>query len=528
MAGAMEREVKLGAWAGFTFPDLTHVLPGATTTSLAALRLEATYYDTVDLRLARSGASLRFRSEVERAPQDGHAGTAPEPPWTLKLALTDAGPGLARQEIGFGGADRRVPAAARSLVMGITRGVDLVPVARLRTDRSRIRVLDASGAVLAEIDDDEVSVLIPGPSGRRRVASRFRELEVELAHDADPLILDAIVGVLRSVGAGSPDPTPKVVRALGPRAQGAPDVVVPEVDRDATVADAITAAVAASVAALIHHDPGVRLGDDPEAVHKARVATRRLRSDLRTFRALLDAAWVEELRRELGWVAARLGAVRDTDVLLERLAARVETLPTSDQDPAAALLAGLGRQRDVARSDLMAGLQSTRYTDLLERLVLASRNPAFATTVPVGDGSSPDPGSPARDTLPGLVLRPWRHLANAVAALGKAPSDDELHELRIRAKRCRYAAEAVAPVVGKRARLFAAATAEVQGVLGDFHDAVVASAWLRETGRSVPGEVALVAGQLLAAEEQAAADGRRAWTAAWKSASSRKLRSWIP
>src|SRR5439155_1633439 len=79
--------------------------------------------------------------------------------------------------------------------------------------------------------------------------------------------------------------------------------------------DVIRNALAASVARLIAHDPGVRLGDDPEDVHQARVATRRLRSDLRTFHSLLDADWTQALRQDLKSIGRDLGAVRDTEVL---------------------------------------------------------------------------------------------------------------------------------------------------------------------------------------------------------------------
>ncbi|GAC1597591.1 MAG: CYTH and CHAD domain-containing protein [Acidimicrobiales bacterium] len=519
VAGAIEREVKLAGWPGLVIPDLSQALPGVSVTVLGSVRLDATYFDTADLRLARSGASLRYRSEMA---QDADARAAePEPPWTVKLADGTEGPGLARRELTFDGRERRIPSEASSVVLGITRGAPLVAVARLRTERARLRLFDAEGAILAELDDDEVSVLVNGPSGRRRMASRFRELEVELGDGADPAILDTIVGVLRSVGAGPPDPTPKVMRALGPQAYDAPDVVVQSVDRNATVAEAITAAVAASVVVLINHDAGVRLGEDPEDVHKARVATRRLRSDLRTFRALLDPEWAGDLRDELRWVAGLLGAVRDADVLIERLTMQARRLDPADHGPARSLLSGLDRRRDEARTELLVGMESSRYTALLDRLVVAARSPVLVV-------AEVTPADSAREVLPGVVLRPWRHLASAVAALGDDPTDDQLHEIRIRAKRCRYAAEAVAPVVGKQARTLAAAVAEVQGVLGDFHDAVVAGAWLREHGRTVSAEEALVAGQLMGVEDQLADRDRRLWRKAWKRASGHKLRTWIP
>ena len=502
----LEREVKFGAWPGLELPDFAEVVPDVATVALPALRLEATYYDTADLRLTRAGASLRHRS--------GEGDDA----WTVKLSAGDGGVGLARREIRISGSERRVPAPAVSLVRGLTRGAPLAAVARLRTERRRIRIADLDGVELAEVDDDEVSVVVG-----RRVASRFREVEVELAAGADPAILEAAAAVLRRAGATASDPTPKVVRALGPAALGPPDVVLPGRRRPATIGAAVSATIASSVAGLLAHDPGVRLGEDPEDVHKARVATRRLRSDLRTMRSLLDEQWVAGLRDELRWISALLGEVRDTDVLVHRLERYTARLHPADRPAGATLVERLLGHREAARLTLLAEMDSTRYTDLLERLVLAAREPFLDPAV------EPDhePGGMAE-----LALRPWRHLAAAVDGLGELGDesvDGALHEVRIRAKRCRYAAEAVEPVVGKPAAAFAAAVAAVQTALGDFHDAVVAEAWLRDAvRRETDPAVSFVAGQFIAVEREAAQTARAAWSAAWKRASARKRRRWIP
>ncbi|HSS10934.1 MAG TPA: CHAD domain-containing protein, partial [Acidimicrobiales bacterium] len=140
--------------------------------------------------------------------------------------------------------------------------------------------------------------------------------------------------------------------------------------------------------------------------------------------------------------------------------------------------------------------------------------------VPLGD-------RPARDVLPGLVRRPWKHLQRAVDALGDEPPDPALHEVRIRAKRIRYAAEAAAGVIGKPARRLAAAVAGLQGVLGDLQDAVVAEGWLRHAAASASPGPALVAGELVTMQRQQQRECRAAWPAAWKAASAKPLRAWL-
>ena len=129
-----------------------------------------------------------------------------------------------------------------------------------------------------------------------------------------------VVERLRGAGAADGEPLPKVVRALGPTATLPADVVSYSVGKPATVDAVIRHAISDPVAKLVANDPVVRIGEDPEGVHQARVATRRLRSHLRTFRDLLDPEWAQSLRDELGWLGDELGAVRDADVLLERLA----------------------------------------------------------------------------------------------------------------------------------------------------------------------------------------------------------------
>jgi CHAD domain-containing protein len=264
------------------------------------------------------------------------------------------------------------------------------------------------------------------------------------------------------------------------------------------------------------HDPGVRLGDDVEDVHQARVATRRMRSDLRTFRTVLDPEWDESLRAELKWLGGLLGTVRDADVLLGRLEERVHELPPDDQPAGERVLDGLRAERELARDELLAGMRSDRYVELIERLFAAAR------AVPASD----DTANFELDVAE-LAVKPWKKLRKAVRALDDDPPDAELHAVRIRAKQARYGAEAVAPAVGRDAKHFASAVADLQDVLGEHQDAVVAGAWLREHVPAGDGEAGFVAGRLATLEEAAADESREEWPAAWNRARRRKLRRWM-
>ncbi|HEV2034705.1 MAG TPA: CYTH and CHAD domain-containing protein [Candidatus Dormibacteraeota bacterium] len=498
----LEREVKLGAGPAFHLPDLSGVVDGVTVTPPEAVRLETVYYDTADLRLARWGVSLRHR-----------AGEG----WTLKLAPTkasgDGSPVLERDELTFQGGAKKPPSAAVAIVRAYVRKAELVPVARLSTWRRRVRLLDATGSRLAEVVDDEVSV-----RDGRRVAARFREIEVEVTggNEAAEAILAPVVARLRAAGAGAPDPTPKHMRALGPRAMEPPEVAPTAVKPDSPARDVIRSVLAESVAALLHHDPLMRTSGDPEAVHQARVASRKLRSHLRTFGPLLEPEWTDPLRTELGWLALGLGAVRDREVLLDRLRAGAASLPPNDARSAASLLHILEEDIDELRKKLITELDSTRYIDLLERLVAAAQSPA----------TLPDADQPASTALPPLATSPWRRLRSAVRQLPEQPADPELHRIRILAKRARYAAEAVEPVVGAGAAAFARAAAKLQTILGEHQDSVTAQAWLRSI--RVSGRRAFVAGQLIAMEHMAAEEARAKWPKVWKSLDRKRLHQWMP
>jgi CHAD domain-containing protein len=498
MGRSEEREVKLGAPPSFRLPSFDDLDDGVVARPHEPQRLQTIYLDTDELTLTRWGLSLRHRQ--------GEG-------WTLKLPSEETGDLLVRTELTFEGDSRRPPAPATELVRAYVRTAALGPQVRLRTLRRRLDLHDADGVVVVRLFDDEVSVL-----DGRRVAARFRELEAEATQETPDGLLDSIVDQLRSEGAGKPDPTPKIVRALGQRALEPPEVEVAKLSSNPTAGEVAERAIAASVIRLIRHDVVVRLDTDPEGVHQARVATRRLRSDLRTFEPLVSTDWARSLRDELGWLADALGRVRDGDVMLGRMRTRAASLPDASAPGTRRVLASLERERNVAFDELQDAMRSDRYLSLLDLLVAAAREPSLA-----GDADLP-----AKEVLPGLVGRPWKKLAKAVKAIGDPPLDEDLHAVRIRTKRARYAAEAVAPVLGQRARAFASDAADLQDVLGDYNDAVVAERRLREWSTHARSREAIFAAGELAGLERAAGDAARAgWRKTWKQLDSRKPQTWM-
>lgn len=503
---AQEIEVKLGVWPGFVVPSLDGVADGLRTEAGPQASLDATYHDADDLRLIRAGITLRHRLG-----EGGAEGT-----WTLKLphaATTPAG-ALRREEIAVVGPPGTVPAELATLVRPWLRTAPLTPVARLQTERRTTRLLLGDGdgaAIIGEIDDDEVSVL-----DGERVAARFREIEVEVLAEAVDL-LDAAVERLRDAGAGPPDPHPKLVRALGPRALAPPDLVVEPVGPRSSAAAVVRAGFGAAVLRVVEHDAVIREGTDPEGIHQARVGLRRLRSDLRTFAPILDEAWSEPLRAELGWLAGELGAVRDRDVMGENLRNAIDDL--GDDAPLAdGLLDRLDAERRDAVAAALGALDSDRYLALLDRLVESSHSPR---TLPVAD-------APAAEVLPALAGAAFAKLRRRVERLGKHPSAEALHELRIQAKRARYSVDVAVPVVGPPAKATAKAIGALQDVLGDHQDCAVAEAWLRSAIDGATPPQAFALGLLVVDQQQRAEALRAVWRKAWKPLARPKLTEWMP
>lgn len=495
MAIHIEQEIKLRAPRRFDLAILADGVNGFSASNVQAEKLTTVYYDTDDLRLTRWGCSLRHRR--------GHG-------WTLKLPTSPSNGVLARVEHTFEGSGSKPPAEALDLVSAFLRGRPVHPVAKLKTLRKSVKLHGASGEEVAEVVDDDVRVVSDG-----HVADRFRQVEVELLNGAPTATLEQLKQSLQDAGAGPVEETPKNVRALGSAALELPELHCERPIPQSPAAEVVRYSLAASVERLLRYDAPLRIGMDPESVHQARVATRRLRSDLRTFLPLLVNEWACGLREKIKWLGDELGAVRDADVLVGRLRKRAMKLSSEDARAGESVIDRFAKECNEKRAHLTRMLREKRYLDLLEELVEAAKEPRL----------EPQAFDPAVDVLPSLVEEPWKRLRKSVKVLGDDPSDDELHQARIKAKQCRYAAEAIEPIGGKPVARFARRVEKLQTVLGELHDAVVAEQRLREI-KGDRDEV-FAAGELAAMEAHAADEARSSWRKAWKKASKKSLRVWM-
>lgn len=407
--------------------------------------LMSTYYDTATMDLAGSHITVRRRS--------GTVDTG----WQMKLP----GAGF-RTELHWPSRGYAVPKGIAALLEPFLGASRVAPAIRLEVKRTRHRLVDAAGQLIAEIAEDDVRAIALGVAVRDR---RWQELEAELGPAGDLNLLGRLGKALRKAGA-----VPSTSRSKLSRAADGHRVGRPEANAGSVLADYICAQADALVSGhfAIYYDI-------EDSVHQTRVACRRLRSTLSTFAPLFDAS-APALGDELKWYAEVLGQVRDVEVLRQRLAAAIAALPSElvvgpiarrIDDQLAARLAS-------ARTELLSVQAGARYHELLVTVRCWVTAPPFTARAerPVG-------------ALRESVRRIERKLNDRLAiATGADGTDTDMHQARKAGKKARYAAEATngeqsADV--KRAKL-------LQDLLGEFQDSVVAVELLEELAATARAE----------------------------------------
>ncbi|MGK5532487.1 CHAD domain-containing protein [Streptomyces sp. URMC 129] len=455
---AIETERKFEAPGPGAVPDVTAVRGVDSVRPGEAEDLDATYYDTGDLRLLAHGVTLRRRT-------GGH-----DAGWHLKLPVGKD----SRREVRLpldAGPPREVPDELGRLVAGLARGGPLAPVAHLRTHRVRRLLYDDTGAVVAELAEDRVTAQTlggaGGESGVTEVMS-WQEIEVELVEGRKSL-LNALTEKLTAAGAKPAGDGSKLARVLG----GSLGAEAPGT-RAGSAGEAVLRRLTGLRDTMLRWDPAVRR-DEPDSVHKMRVATRRLRSALKSYRKVLDRRRTDPVEAELKWLAGELGRARDAEVLGERLTERTDRLPPElVLGPVRATLAEWSADTyRAAHAEAVAALSGRRYFALLRALDALLTDP---------------PLRPAADRKAAKVLaatarrehrRVTERLDTAVELTPGPERDAALHAARKAAKRARYAGETARATLGRRAERFTRRMKETQERLGVHQDAVVTRQALR-------------------------------------------------
>jgi len=423
-------------------------------------RIHDLYFDTADWRLHRADVALRIRREGRAIEARLEATTQPEEGRTLppdraqplsrrSLAAPFAGPG---------------PVAARLRLL--CRPHQLRLLADIHTTRRRFP-LKVRGAAAGEIRLDRslpaeargpearrhsVRIEIPGP--RTNAVRHFVE-ELRVAGGLAPADAGRLAWALAARGL-----TPAWPRGVG----------VEQVHAEMTLGEAAHAVLRKHFAAVLRHEPGTRLGEDPEHLHDMRVGTRRMRAALRIFSEALPARDAERLGRGLHALGQALGKVRDLDVQAAQLRGWRASLITVGPEALDPLLDWLEARRQAARADLIRFLDSARY----RRLKIFLRG--WLRRGPVArrpESTSLLPTAGAR-----ILRRSHRKFMRQAQAIDEAAAPEALHRLRILGKRARYSLEFLEPVYGAPAEAIIRAFVDVQDILGLHQDAHVCMAAL--------------------------------------------------
>ncbi|HEY3942892.1 MAG TPA: CHAD domain-containing protein [Acidimicrobiales bacterium] len=444
-----------------------------------SVRLVDRYLDTEDWRIGRAGFSLRVR-------RHGRRHTVTLRPIT---ELVSGGPSSADvTEPVSDGAVSAVRAAPRvgprvGAVIGRRPPVQILEV---RTHRRPFVVRCAGVPLLEVLLDDTAIVVAGGPPVHLR---RVQVTAIEPAEPQRRSLALALVEELRSssgLRVASLSKFAAGLLAVGVGVPGPPDLGPLSTGPAATLGELAFATIRRQLVAISAHEPGTRLGEDPEELHDMRVATRRLRAALELFAEALPAR-ATHLHGEVGWIASVLGDVRDLDVQLGRLDEMERWVARWAES------AGLGRPLDQLRlvldntrrhhrAALLEALDSARWERLVSELSAVARQGPSRRSAAAR--------SPAAVSAPELVRRRHRAVTRAARRAAASGLAEDFHRLRIRCKRLRYTLEFTEALYGRRATRFAQRLARLQDKLGLMQDAEVATAALlgaaTDLDRSLP------------------------------------------
>ena len=453
-------------------------------------RITDTYYDAGDWRFYRAGYALRVRkagSEAEAtmkslSPAEGNVRRRRE----ITEPLGDDKPGSLA----------RAPGPVGERTRSLLGGQDAQPMFRVSTRRQKFALLleetaggSRNGASADRVRIGEVlldSSEIPLNGGKE--SAKLRRVEVEAGAGTAPTpdlqgFVDEMQYALELKPASlSKFETGLYATGLSPRSdtEAGPTQLGPAV----TLGQLAFAVLRRQFAEMRAHEPGTRLGEDPEELHDMRVATRRMRAAMKVFEGALPAR-ARWFREELRWVAGALGDVRDLDVQIGNLEGWESGTDGEGLESLGKILDVIKKRRTEARERMLEALDSTRYERLEASFgEMLRRGPGAERELARGNGPEDEPVTSA---APGLISARYRKWRKAAKRLNGASPPDDFHDLRKKGKRLRYALEFVSEVYGKPVDALIKPLKAVQDDLGDHQDAVVAAETLRELGTATGG-----------------------------------------
>lgn len=408
-------------------------------------RYETLYFDTADAALRRAGYSLRIRRSGDRYVQ------------TIKRKKASSAGLFVRQEW-----EEEVP--------DFTLRADLLKRTPLRRWAARAEAGEILPLIRSEITRSAWQVRHRGSRievvlDRGRICSGkdeapIGELELELIRGRPSALFELACGFgeKTALRLGVMSKSERGYALAEGRLGQAAKAERPTLTPSATAADAFSTTAHACLRHFRLNEMVLLDREDPEALHQARVALRRLRSAMRLFRPALNGKDEVRLRGELRWFAHHFGEARNLSVLIERLeAAKIDE----------AVIAPLREAHGKAHRQMARALRSKRTRTLFLELILWIETGSWRA----GPRASADLGALANEQLE----QRWKQVAKRAQGF-EAQHPEERHELRIAVKAMRYSAEFLAPLygvkpMGPRRDRFIGALKKLQDRLGDLNDA---------------------------------------------------------
>jgi CHAD domain-containing protein len=451
---------------------------------LPAQQLHDTYLDTEDWRLYRAGFALRLRAKA------GHVEATLKGLRSAREDVADRREITERLSQGGVRALAQATGPVGSRVRDVAGVKPLRPLFEVRTSRQRFAVRNGSpNAAVGEIAIDEARFSRGGSQRRPMVLTRV-ELEA-IGDDSAPL--ERLANRLRVECALSRATENKFAVGLRSASLVPPRGAGPDRDSETAVPaviDAWTRAGDFSATALrrLHqewqaNESPARLGEGPEPLHRLRVTARRMQTVLSLFRAHLPAG-LRNSRPTIKGLLDALGLVRDADIRIEAVRSFRSSLPESERGALDPLLRYLQSERAQARAAMLRSLDAKRARDWLDTL------PDQLARAPATTSSASSRNIAALAVVPDLIRKRYRKLRKSARQLTAKSSMVEFHEVRVRAKKLRYALEVVAPTYAKPAYRMLAALHKLQSRLGTQHDADVITHYLTQLAGRAPANLA--------------------------------------
>ena len=217
--------------------------------------------------------------------------------------------------------------------------------------------------------------------------------------------------------------------------------------------DFVSDVIGREIGQVLRHTSAARLGRDPEGVHQLRVASRRLRSELRLLHPMLQDQWFTMTEKDLAWLGRTLGGFRNSDVLI----ALLEEIAAADDDLDRAVIDRAVDDRRAHQHRIVARLSGERYVSLAVTLARAVIRPPLRRTFA-------DPES----VIVSQLRESWNALRIAATEMIDSPAD--LHQIRILSKRARYVTEVATPIIGDGAQPIVERFVAIQDSLGHQRD----------------------------------------------------------